>query len=628
MRISSGRSRATVGILIASALVLSATLIETPRPESAANAATSNTTVQRWQSADNGDRLSRLPDLSFGGIDTRSLPTITVNPSDQLQYMDGFGSTLNEAGCSLLSGLPASAKAEVFQKVFNSTTGVGHSLVRVPIGLNDFSLTDYTLDDTAGDFSMNNFNLTRDKTLLIPCIKAAQSQGSFLITASPWTAPKWMKSNNSYFNGGSLIEPNVDSRYYQSMALYLRKYVASMQTEGVHVDCVNPQNEPGYPAAFGSTIYSVDQMKVFIRDYLGPEFRNNNVNACIRGFEWNRDNWTYPDTLMNDPAVAQYIAGINWHNYDCLNPSGCSGQGLTNFIANHPGVSNWMSEHTDIDGVHYEWANGEKWGKEILQDVGLGQNGWIYWNLVLDQTGGPWSKDPVTGADRSGPQNPQIVVNTTNQSVTYLPDFYYEGQISKFVRPGAHHVAASGGGAGLDFQAFTNSNGVRSLIVINSDSNTRDIRITEGSSFVASVAGHSINTFTWGQSSTTESTKIVGGSGRCLDVADNSSANETPIQVWDCVGSGNQTWATPNDGTIRSLGKCLDISAGATTNGSKVQLYDCNGTGAQQWKIGFDGAIRNPASGRCLDVNGSANGSRLQIWDCTGASNQNWKRAA
>ena len=126
MRISSGQSRATVGVLIASALVLSATLIETPRPESAANAASSSTTVQRWQSAGNGDRLSRLPDLSFGGIDTRSLPTITVNPSDQLQYMDGFGSTLNEAGCSLLSGLPASAKAEVFQKVFNSTTGVGH----------------------------------------------------------------------------------------------------------------------------------------------------------------------------------------------------------------------------------------------------------------------------------------------------------------------------------------------------------------------------------------------------------------------------------------------------------------------------------------------------------------------
>jgi cellulose 1,4-beta-cellobiosidase len=120
--------------------------------------------------------------------------------------------------------------------------------------------------------------------------------------------------------------------------------------------------------------------------------------------------------------------------------------------------------------------------------------------------------------------------------------------------------------------------------------------------------------------------QIVGYGGKCADVASASSANGTPVQLYDCNGTTAQQWTVGTDGTVRALGKCLDVTAAGTANGTPIQLYDCNGTAAQQWASGANSSLRNPVSGRCLDATGnsSANGTRLQIWDCGGSPNQQW----
>ncbi|WP_416485946.1 ricin-type beta-trefoil lectin domain protein [Streptomyces sp. CL12] len=119
---------------------------------------------------------------------------------------------------------------------------------------------------------------------------------------------------------------------------------------------------------------------------------------------------------------------------------------------------------------------------------------------------------------------------------------------------------------------------------------------------------------------------IKGIGGKCVDVAGANSANGTAVQLYDCNGTGAQTWSAGADGTLRALGKCMDVMAAGTANGTKVQLYGCNGTGSQVWRGGGDGSLVNPRSGKCLDATGqsSADGTRLQIWSCTGSANQTW----
>jgi beta-glucanase (GH16 family) len=120
--------------------------------------------------------------------------------------------------------------------------------------------------------------------------------------------------------------------------------------------------------------------------------------------------------------------------------------------------------------------------------------------------------------------------------------------------------------------------------------------------------------------------RIAGIGGKCVDVAGASSANGTPVQLYDCNGTAAQQWAVNSDGTIRALGKCLDATGAGTADGTTIQLYDCNGTGAQRWRVEAAKDIVNVSANKCLDATGgsSANGTRLQLWTCTGAASQKW----
>jgi hypothetical protein len=75
------------------------------------------------------------------------------------------------------------------------------------------------------------------------------------------------------------------------------------------------------------------------------------------------------------------------------------------------------------------------------------------------------------------------------------------------------------------------------------------------------------------------------------------------------------------------FGKCLDVQSGGTGNGTPIQLFDCNGSGAQTWVSQADGSLLNPQSGRCLDDpgGGTAPGAvQLQIYDCNGTAAQQY----
>jgi type 1 glutamine amidotransferase len=119
--------------------------------------------------------------------------------------------------------------------------------------------------------------------------------------------------------------------------------------------------------------------------------------------------------------------------------------------------------------------------------------------------------------------------------------------------------------------------------------------------------------------------RITAASGKCVDVAGNSSADGTKIQLWTCHNNANQQW-TVNGSTLRSLNKCMGVAGGSTANGALVQLSTCTGAGGQNWTANANGSLVNPQSGKCLDANGgsSADGTQLIIWTCHGGANQRW----
>ncbi|MFC8359596.1 ricin-type beta-trefoil lectin domain protein [Streptomyces griseorubiginosus] len=118
-------------------------------------------------------------------------------------------------------------------------------------------------------------------------------------------------------------------------------------------------------------------------------------------------------------------------------------------------------------------------------------------------------------------------------------------------------------------------------------------------------------------------------SGRCIDVTDGSTAERTPLQIWDCSGAARQSWRFASDGTVRALGRCMDVDGGSRDDGATVQLVTCNGTGAQQFRLNAAHDLVNVQADKCVDVKDVAtgNGARLQLWSCNGGGNQKWSTA-
>ncbi len=123
-------------------------------------------------------------------------------------------------------------------------------------------------------------------------------------------------------------------------------------------------------------------------------------------------------------------------------------------------------------------------------------------------------------------------------------------------------------------------------------------------------------------------TPLVGYGGLCLDVAGDSNANATKVEIYTCNGTNGQQWTEEANGTVHADGSCLDVTGGGTANGTLVDLYSCNGTGAQVWQPQSNGSLLNPQSGKCLDDTGwsTTPGTQVQIWSCSGGGNQAWTR--
>ncbi|MFC4613349.1 family 43 glycosylhydrolase [Cellulomonas algicola] len=121
-------------------------------------------------------------------------------------------------------------------------------------------------------------------------------------------------------------------------------------------------------------------------------------------------------------------------------------------------------------------------------------------------------------------------------------------------------------------------------------------------------------------------------SGRCLDVAGNSTTPGAGIQIWDCNGVAGQGWTLTSAGELRTFDgtRCLDALNWGTTPGTALISWTCTGGANQTFAWGANGSLRSQQSGLCLDVtsNRTANGTAVALWTCNGRDNQRWTSAS
>ena len=137
------------------------------------------------------------------------------------------------------------------------------------IGANDYSLEWYSYNQTDKDFEQKNFSIDRDKEKLLPYVKEALAiRPDIKFHASPWSPPTWVKFPKVCNYGKLIWKPE----YLKSFALYLLKYVQEYRKEGIEVNQIMAQNEMYSNQKWPSCVYTPEEMRDFIRNYMGPVF--------------------------------------------------------------------------------------------------------------------------------------------------------------------------------------------------------------------------------------------------------------------------------------------------------------------------------------------------------------------
>ncbi|KAF5376989.1 hypothetical protein D9615_007348 [Tricholomella constricta] len=121
-----------------------------------------------------------------------------------------------------------------------------------------------------------------------------------------------------------------------------------------------------------------------------------------------------------------------------------------------------------------------------------------------------------------------------------------------------------------------------------------------------------------------------GNKNKCLDVRGAVYANGTPVQIYDCNGTGAQKWQVKRGNTkIKVAGTNFCLDAGSTpASGVGMKIWTCyDNLAAQAWYYTNDNRIALAGAGQCLDLpNGVlTNSNVVQTWQCTdNNNNQVW----
>lgn len=172
--------------------------------------------------------FEKQPDpLRFRDVDN-GYPDIVIDTTEVFQTIDGFGFTLTDGSAQLIDGLREGLQSTLLRELFGSGEGeIGISYLRISIGASDLSASVYTYDDMpAGetDVNLDHFDLRRDQSQVIPVLqKILDINPDIQIMGSPWTAPVWMKDNESSIGGSLLPE------YYGVYANYFVRYIQAMK---------------------------------------------------------------------------------------------------------------------------------------------------------------------------------------------------------------------------------------------------------------------------------------------------------------------------------------------------------------------------------------------------------------
>jgi glucosylceramidase len=165
-----------------------------------------------------------------------------------------------------------------------------------------------------------------------------------------------------------------------------------------------------------------------------------------------------------------------------------------------PTIPLWQTEICCMPLVpRFSFADLVFYAEQLIRDVESGVSTWLYWNMILDETGGPWAiSDPHRNPD--GNLQPALVtIHRTTHEVDYTGPFWGLAHFSRWVRPGAVRIETTPAVAdGVRAISFRGTDGTLVSVLLNGSAGPRSpILVHHGRGAQIDLPAGSIATVRW-----------------------------------------------------------------------------------------------------------------------------------
>jgi len=385
-----------------------------------------------------------------------STAAVTVDAAQQYQRIDGFGVSEGFGQARTLMRMPAAVRTRALSLLYSPTQGAGLTILRNEISADKGFTIEPTPPSRAAAkpsyLTLAQVGGDQGQLWLAKQIKADYGASVF---ADAWSAPGFMKTNNSPILGGTLCGvPDVRCKsgdWRQAYADYLVQYAKEYAAAGVPLSYLGPENETTIAPAQDSMIMSPAQTANFMA-ILGTTLARSGLSTraeCCASINWKYAQ-QFSAAIETDKGANAATALFTSHGYFAAPDSPLRGWSKPV----------WQTEWAPFGSAPFDpaWddgspASGFTWAQNI--DTGLtaaNLGAFLY----------------LWGASMTGPTGPNTgLVDVKGNSVAASGRLWAFASYSRFIRPGAVRLGTKSSAAGLEVSAFRNSGGSTAVVVLN-----------------------------------------------------------------------------------------------------------------------------------------------------------------
>lgn len=387
---------------------------------------------------------------------------VNLYPQVKFETFEGFGGAITDSAAYVYSLMNESQKKELIKNYF-SKAEMGYRMTRIHMDSCDFSVEMYEAMSNPDDKELKSFSFDRTLKYIIPMLEDAKKEygDDLKIMLSPWSPPAFMKDNGSRTKGGKLKK-----EYREFWANYICRYIKEFKDRGYVVNRISVQNEPKAVQSWDSCIYTAEEEKIFLRDFLYPVMQKNGYED-IEIFIWdhNKERVFERACAVIDESTKDIVKGIAFHWY-----SGDHFEALDLVRKTFPDKKLMISESCieySKFGAGEDLKNAQRLAHEIIGDLNHGMSGFYDWNLLLDENGGPNHVGNFCHA-------PFLFNKNKNELQKQLIAYYFY-HFSHYIKEGARRIAFSKYREDIDMTAFENPD--KSIVFIALNKTDHDIKV-------------------------------------------------------------------------------------------------------------------------------------------------------